>query len=148
MRNKFLCSILLLAAIAKAQAPPSPPTTNPAATANLQPVPTLDELSKTKLELLSTKMALLNTQEATIRQQGQQLQLDMQQQIIAIETKYPGFTISQQTGQLVAKPAQPSPGVMGGTGQTPITVPYKTTNPNPKPTTDNILEKPPVQHPK
>jgi hypothetical protein len=135
MRSKFLCSILLLAAIAKAQAPPSPPTTNPAATVNLQPTPTLDELSKTKLELLSTKMALLNTQEATIRQQGQQLQIDMQQQIIAIETKYPGFTISQQTGQLVAKPPQTQ-------------IPNHTTNPNPKPTTDNILEKPPVQHPK
>ena len=110
MRSKFICSIALLCAYsAVAQKapivntpPPATETKPTTVTAPLAPKD-LDELNRTRLDLISEKIKSTKLELGILNKNGHDLDLEMQQRIIAIEAQYPGYTVSMQTGQLVPK---------------------------------------------
>lgn len=123
MHSKFLCSLLLLSSVAFAQTVPSVKTNTPL----MSPPPGLDELSGVKLELQQTKIALAQCQANAIMANGQKANSDMQQTVMEIEKKYPGYTITQQRDggwMLVQKPESPVTPVTP-TKEQPKTTPKK-----------------------
>lgn len=69
-----------------------------------QAPPQLDELSDTKVKLIAKSMEAAQLQLNIATTNVQKAREDMQQLVIALEAKYPGFTLNMQNGTLIAKP--------------------------------------------
>lgn len=89
-----------LGAQVKSDIKPSTPNKPPFNTGPGAPQAALTELEATKLELYGTQNVLL-------RQQEQELKTKFDRLIRQINIDHPGYIFNQQTGTLVAIPAQP-----------------------------------------
>lgn len=90
LRNKILFTASLLSFTAFSQTQATPPQ--------------LDELSDTKLKLVLKSMEAAQLQQSIAAKNVQDARDGMQQLVIALEAKYPGFTLNMQSGALIAKP--------------------------------------------
>lgn len=97
MRTKALNSIFTLVALSSISA------------IAVAQTPQLDELSGTKFQLVSKSMEAAQLQLNIAQTNAQKARSDMQQLVMVIEAKYPGFTLNMNSGELMAKPqAQPA----------------------------------------